>query len=130
MALRDMFLKIDGTKQGPIKGESVDTRHAGEIDVVSWSWGMSSPSDAFGNAKVAVAWQGIQTHCGVCDRTQHLLACGGLGAAVIQKKSAMDAGRPITIREPRQRDQPRPATLGLEVCKVGMEHQIRRGRIQ
>ena len=39
MALRDMFLKIDGTKQGPIKGESVDARHAGEIDVISWSWG-------------------------------------------------------------------------------------------
>ena len=32
----DMFLKIDD-----IEGESVDDVHAGEIDVLSWSWGMS-----------------------------------------------------------------------------------------
>jgi len=32
----DMFIKIDD-----IEGESVDDSHAGEIDVLSWSWGMS-----------------------------------------------------------------------------------------
>ena len=32
----DMFLKIDD-----IEGESVDDVHAGEIDIISWSWGMS-----------------------------------------------------------------------------------------
>ena len=32
----DMFLKIDD-----IKGESKDSKHKGEIDVLSWSWGMS-----------------------------------------------------------------------------------------
>ena len=32
----DMFLKI-----GDIKGESADDKHAGEIDVLAWSWGMS-----------------------------------------------------------------------------------------
>ena len=32
----DMFLKLTG-----IKGESVDDKHKGEIDVLSWSWGMS-----------------------------------------------------------------------------------------
>lgn len=32
----DMFIKIDD-----IKGESVDAKHAGEIQVLSWSWGMS-----------------------------------------------------------------------------------------
>lgn len=30
----DVFLKIDG-----IPGESKDSKHAGEIDVLSWSWG-------------------------------------------------------------------------------------------
>jgi type VI secretion system secreted protein Hcp len=30
----DYFLKIDG-----IDGESVDAQHAGEIEVLSWSWG-------------------------------------------------------------------------------------------
>ena len=32
----DVFLKI-----GDIKGESKDSKHAGEIDVLSWSWGVS-----------------------------------------------------------------------------------------
>jgi type VI secretion system secreted protein Hcp len=42
MARSDMFLKIEGAKQGPIKGESQDPAHRDEIDVVSWSWGMQS----------------------------------------------------------------------------------------
>jgi type VI secretion system secreted protein Hcp len=32
----DMFLKLE-----PIKGESQDDKHKDEIDVLSWSWGMS-----------------------------------------------------------------------------------------
>ena len=32
----DMFLKMDD-----VKGESVDSKHKGEIDVLAWSWGMS-----------------------------------------------------------------------------------------
>ena len=32
----DQFIKIDG-----IPGESKDAKHKGEIDVLSWSWGMS-----------------------------------------------------------------------------------------
>ncbi len=49
MALGDMFLKIDGTRSGPIKGESTDAAHGGEIDVLSWSWGMRAGS-AMGGA--------------------------------------------------------------------------------
>ena len=36
----DMFLSVKGAKSGEIKGESHDTAHANEIDVLSWSWGM------------------------------------------------------------------------------------------
>ena len=36
----DMFLSVKGAKSGLIKGESHDTAHADEIDVLSWSWGM------------------------------------------------------------------------------------------
>lgn len=32
----DMFMKIDD-----IKGESIDSKHPNEIQVLSWSWGMS-----------------------------------------------------------------------------------------
>lgn len=37
MATTDIFLKIDG-----IPGESEDTKHAGEIDVLSWAWGATN----------------------------------------------------------------------------------------
>lgn len=32
----DMFLKIEG-----VSGESADSKHKGQIDVLSWSWGMA-----------------------------------------------------------------------------------------
>jgi type VI secretion system secreted protein Hcp len=35
-----MFLMVKGAKHGVIKGESQDAQHKGEIDVLSWSWGM------------------------------------------------------------------------------------------
>ena len=37
----DVFLKL-----GDIKGESKDAKHAGEIDVLSWSWGVSQTGTA------------------------------------------------------------------------------------
>lgn len=40
MAQGDMFLKIDGARQGAIKGEAQDASHKDEIDVLAWSWGM------------------------------------------------------------------------------------------
>lgn len=39
---QDIFLKVETTKQGPIKGESRDDKHKEEIDVVGWSWGMQA----------------------------------------------------------------------------------------
>ena len=50
----DMFLKIDD-----VKGESVDSKHKGTIDVLAWSWGMSQSGTTHvggggGAGKVAV----------------------------------------------------------------------------
>ena len=50
----DMFLKL-----GDIKGESVDQKHKEEIDVLSWSWGMTQTGTTHlgsggGAGKVAV----------------------------------------------------------------------------
>ena len=46
-----MFLMVKGAKHGLIKGESQDDQHKGEIDVLSWSWGMlSKPSIGGGTA--------------------------------------------------------------------------------
>ena len=46
-----MFLMVKGAKHGVIKGESQDGQHKGEIEVVSWSWGMQAkPSLGGGTA--------------------------------------------------------------------------------
>lgn len=37
----DMFLKLEG-----LDGESRDAKHAGEIDILSWSWGLSNSGSA------------------------------------------------------------------------------------
>lgn len=39
MAVADMFLKIQG-----VTGEASDADHKGEIDVISWSWGLHAPT--------------------------------------------------------------------------------------
>ena len=36
----DIFAKL-----GDIKGESLDNKHKDEIEVLSWSWGVSNPAD-------------------------------------------------------------------------------------
>ena len=47
----DMFLMVKGAKHGLIKGESQDDQHKGEIEVLSWSWGMQGkPSLGGGGA--------------------------------------------------------------------------------
>lgn len=50
MASGDMFLKIEGARMGPIKGEAQDALHEGEIDVHSWSWGMQGNASATATA--------------------------------------------------------------------------------
>lgn len=41
-----MFLKVTGQRTGEVVGESSDKRFRNQIDIVDWSWGMSSPSAA------------------------------------------------------------------------------------
>jgi len=51
-----MFLLIKGAKAGLIKGESQDDVHAGEIDVVSWSWGLEAAPVYMGGGQVYQAF--------------------------------------------------------------------------
>jgi type VI secretion system secreted protein Hcp len=44
----DVFLKVESARQGPIKGESQDMVHKGEIDVYAWSWGMQAQTTIAG----------------------------------------------------------------------------------
>jgi type VI secretion system secreted protein Hcp len=57
MSIADMFLKIEGTRQGPIKGESTDTAHVDEIEVVGWNWGMDVSAASFGGAQARTTLQ-------------------------------------------------------------------------
>jgi type VI secretion system secreted protein Hcp len=52
VAIADMFLKMQG-----VTGEAIDADHKGEIDLVSWSWGMHAPTAITGQAtgKVAIS---------------------------------------------------------------------------
>lgn len=70
----DMFLKLDG-----IKGESSDSKHKGEIDIESFSWGMAQTGSGHraagsGSGKVEVSDVTIQK---VIDKSSPslMLAC-------------------------------------------------------
>ena len=46
-----MFLSVTGARAGPITGESQDSKHKNEIEVLAWSWGMQGkPSLGGGGA--------------------------------------------------------------------------------
>jgi type VI secretion system secreted protein Hcp len=56
----DFYLDIDG-----VPGESVDDVHKGKIDILSWSWGLSQPSNLSGggSAQGKANWQDLHfTH--------------------------------------------------------------------
>ena len=50
-----MFLMVKGAKHGLIKGESQDTQHKGEIDVLGWSWGMQGKPNLGGGTATGKA---------------------------------------------------------------------------
>ena len=58
MALADMFLLIEGQKTGKIKGESKDLVYPEHIQILGWTWGMSSSASMGGgdiSAKTALS---------------------------------------------------------------------------
>jgi type VI secretion system secreted protein Hcp len=52
MSLLHTFLKIEGARQGPIKGESIEAGHADEIELLGWSWGMDASAAAYSTGAV------------------------------------------------------------------------------
>ena len=57
MGKSDMYLKVEGAAQGPIKGESRDTNHTDEIEVIGWSWGLDGNATAFGSTTARTTMQ-------------------------------------------------------------------------
>lgn len=62
MAQGDMFLRVEGSKQGLIKGEASDAAHSSEIDLLSWSWGMDGSVGAFGQSTARTTLQELVVH--------------------------------------------------------------------
>jgi type VI secretion system secreted protein Hcp len=46
----DMFLSVKGAAHGAINGEALDDKHKGEIEVLSWSWGIQGKPSMGGGA--------------------------------------------------------------------------------
>jgi type VI secretion system secreted protein Hcp len=73
----DMFLKLDG-----VKGESSDDKHKGEIDVLSWSWGLSQSGTTHmggggGSGKVNVQDISITKYIDKASPTLMQACCSG-----------------------------------------------------
>jgi len=50
-----MFFKVKGAKHGQINGEALDDKHKGEIEVLSWSWGMQGKASIGGGTATGKA---------------------------------------------------------------------------
>lgn len=87
MAKADMFLKVEGTKQGPIKGEAVDSQHADEIEVIGWNWGMDSSSTAFSTTTAKTTMQELVVRKRADSATTGLMSA--LRASEIIKKATL-----------------------------------------
>lgn len=73
----DMFVKI-----GDLKGESVDSKHKDEIDVLSWSWGMNQTGTMHvgtggGAGKVSVHDLSFTKHMDKATPNLMLACCNG-----------------------------------------------------
>ena len=88
MAASDMFLKIEGARMGPIRGEAQDALHEGEIDVHSWNWGMQ------GNAS-ATATAGSRSGGASQVSVSELLVSKGLDRASTSLLVALRTNEPI-----------------------------------
>ena len=73
----DVFIKIKG-----VEGESQDERHKGEIDVLSWSWGMSQGAKfgaggGGGAAKVSIQDLSLTKYVDCASNALMLACCKG-----------------------------------------------------
>ncbi len=76
----DMFLKFEGGAQ--IEGESRDSKHSKEIDVLAWSWGMSQSGSSHvgggsGAGKVNVQDLSVTKYVDSATHTLFGFCCSG-----------------------------------------------------
>jgi type VI secretion system secreted protein Hcp len=89
----DMFLDL-----GPVKGESQDKVHAGKIDILAWSWGVSnsgSPQTGGGGGSTKANFQDISITKHIDLSSAELLKSVSLGthfpeAKIIVRKAGVN----------------------------------------
>jgi type VI secretion system secreted protein Hcp len=95
----DMFLKITSA-EGPVDGESIDSSHAGEIEILAWNWGLSQSGSTHsgkggGSGKVNVQDLSFTKYVDKSSPTLMKLCCKGthLPEAVLTVRKA--GGDPV-----------------------------------
>jgi type VI secretion system secreted protein Hcp len=115
MAQGDMFLKIEGGRQGPIKGEAQDAGHKDEIDVLAWRWGMAG-SFIDGQASSKVTVRELKVSKKIDSATTALMAA--LRNNEVIKKAV------LTVRKSGGANPVEYFTVTMEKARiVALEHQ-------
>jgi type VI secretion system secreted protein Hcp len=109
MAQGDMFLKIDGMRQGAIKGEARDAAHKDEIDVLGWSWGMEG-NQVHGQARAKTSVRELAITKRV-DRATTALMSALRGNEVIRKAV-------LTVRKAGGKEPVEYYTITLEKGRI------------
>lgn len=118
MAQGDMFLKIDGMRQGAIKGEARDLAHKDEIDVLGWSWGMEG-NQAHGQARAKTTVRELTITKRV-DKATTALMSALRGNEVIKKAV-------LTVRKAGGKDPVEYYTITLENGRIAALVQMSGG---
>ena len=90
MAIADMFLKMTGQRQGLVKGESRDSDHKDEIDIVSWAW--AARSAGYGNTGHRT-YESVEVVKRVDAASTKLLSALSTNEVVTAKLSVRKAGK-------------------------------------
>jgi type VI secretion system secreted protein Hcp len=109
MAQGDMFLKIDGIRQGAIKGEARDAGHKDEIDVLGWTWGMEG-NLVHGQATAKTAVRELKITKRVDKATTGLMSA--LRSNEVIKKAV------LTVRKSGGKDPVEYYTITLEKGRI------------
>jgi type VI secretion system secreted protein Hcp len=109
-----MFFKAAGQKTGPIKGGTSDKSFADQIDVVDWSWGMTSPTALGGQATGRVALERLKLVKRVDKAT----------AAFVQVMSSNEllSTAVLSVRRPGSSGQESYFTVKLSKARITAYH--------
>lgn len=117
---QDIFLKAQGQKSGKIAGEADDPDHKDEIEVVGWSWGMTSPTDlTTGHATGKLSMRALTITKNVDKATTALMSALAsnetITKALLTVRKAGKTGKPIEYLK-----------ITVEQARL-ISHQVRTG---